>query len=104
MNTPPVIPGSTTPPPMPGAATPPPIPNVQFMVAVGGQQMGPLDFTQLQQMVTMGQMTVQTYVWRQGMAQWELAGNVPELASLFAAPAPPVPPIPNGGPTPPPLP
>jgi hypothetical protein len=103
MNTPPVIPGSTTPPPMPGAATPP-IPNVQFMVAVGGQQMGPLDLMQLQQMVTMGQMNAQTYVWRQGMAQWELAGNVPELASLFAAPAPPVPPIPNGGPTPPPLP
>ena len=54
---------------------------------------------QLQQMVQMGQFTPQTYVWKQGMAQWELAGNVPELAFLFAAPAPP--PVPGGIPTPP---
>lgn len=69
------------------------------MIAVNGQQTGPYNMQQLQQMVQMGQFTPQTYVWKQGMAQWELAGNVPELASLFAAPAPP--PVPGGIPTPP---
>ena len=79
--------------------TPPPMPTVQYMIAVNGQQTGPYNMQQLQQMVQMGQFTPQTYVWKQGMAQWELAGNVPELASLFAAPAPP--PVPGGIPTPP---
>lgn len=79
--------------------TPPPMPSVQYMVAVNGQQTGPFNMQQLQQMVQTGQLTAQTYVWKQGMAQWELAGNVQELASLFAAPAPP--PVPGGAPTPP---
>jgi hypothetical protein len=33
-------------------------------------------------------LTPQTYVWKQGMANWELAGNVAELTGLFAPPAP----------------
>jgi len=81
-----------TPPPMPGAA------NILYMVSVNGQQFGPFNMQQLQQMVQNGQLTVQTYVWKQGMANWELAGNVQELASLFGAVPPPMPPAP---PTPP---
>ena len=79
--------------------TPPPMPTVQYMIAANGQQTGPYNMQQLQQMVQMGQLTPQTYVWKQGMSQWELAGNVPELASLFAAPTPP--PVPGSIPTPP---
>ena len=79
--------------------TPPPMPNVQYMVAVNGQQTGPFNMQQLQQMTQLGQVTPQTYVWKQGMSQWELAGNVQELAHLFAAPTPP--PVPGGMPTPP---
>ncbi len=80
-------------------AAPPPLPNVQFMVAVNGQQSGPFNMQEMQQMVQAGQLTAQSYVWKQGMPQWELAGNVPELASLFAVQTPP--PIPGGIPTPP---
>lgn len=79
--------------------TPPPMPEVQYMIATNGQQSGPFTMLQLRQLVQTGQLTPQTYVWKQGMAQWELAGNVQELASLFAAPAPP--PVPGGVPTPP---
>lgn len=79
--------------------TPPPMPQIQYMIAVNGQQTGPFNMQQLQQMAQMGQLTSQTYVWKQGMPQWELAGNVQELASLFAAPTPP--PVPGGMPTPP---
>ena len=78
--------------------TPPPMPNVQYMLAVNGQQTGPFEMQQLQQMAQSGQLTKNTYVWKQGMAQWELAGNVAELASLFA---PACPPPPQGMPTPP---
>ena len=81
-----------TPPPMPGTA------NVSYMVTANGQQFGPFNMPQLQQMVQNGQLTAQTYVWKQGMPNWELAGNVPELASLFGTVPPPTPPAP---PTPP---
>ena len=73
---------------------PPPMPNVSWMVAVNGQQSGPFTIQQMQQLAQQGQINPQTYVWRQGMAGWEFISNVPELASLFAAPTPP--PMPGG--------
>ena len=72
-----------TPPPMP--------PQVQYTLNINGQNMGPYNMQQLQQMVQNGQLTAQTYVWKQGMAQWELSGNVQELAILFGAVPPPPP-------------
>ena len=74
--------------------TPPPMPNVQYHVSVNGMQMGPFNMQQLQQMAQSGQLTPQTYVWKQGMANWDFVCNVPELASLFAAPGTPPPPPP----------
>lgn len=74
--------------------TPPPMPNVQYHVSANGQQMGPFNMQQLQQMAQSGQLTPQTYVWKQGMANWDFACNVSELASLFAAPGTPPPPPP----------
>lgn len=68
--------------------TPPPMPNVQYHVSVNGAQAGPFNMQQLQQMVQGGQLTPQTYVWKQGMQNWEFAGNVAELSILFAPPAP----------------
>lgn len=68
--------------------TPPPMPNVQYHVSVNGSQAGPFNMQQLQQLAQNGQLTPQTYVWKQGMANWEFAGNVPELAGLFAPPPP----------------
>ena len=62
--------------------------------SMNGQQAGPFNMNQLQQMVQQGQLTPQTYVWKQGMAGWELASNVPELGSLFQSTATPPPPPP----------
>ena len=73
-------------PPMPGAQ-----PQVQYMVGVNGQQVGPCNWSQLQQLVQQGQLTQQTYVWKQGMANWEFAGQVQELQPLFMNAAPPMP-------------
>lgn len=68
---------------------PMPAPNydagpISFMVSVNGQEAGPFTIAQLQQFVATGEFTPQVYVWTDGMPQWELAGNVPELASLFS--------------------
>ena len=74
--------------------TPPPPPSVQYNISVNGQQSGPFGWEQLKQMVESGQITKGTHVWKQGMAGWELASDVEELASLFGAVPPPPPPAP----------
>ena len=81
-------------PPMPGGApVPPPMPSaVQYMVAINGQQYGPYNMQQMQQMAQSGQINASVLVWAQGMPQWMAVGNVPELASLFAQTPPPMPP------------
>jgi membrane protease subunit (stomatin/prohibitin family) len=76
-----------------GGAAPPPIPAAAgFHVAVNGQQTGPFDLAALQQQAASGGLTRASLVWRAGMAQWAKAGEVPELAPLFANVPPPVPP------------
>lgn len=73
---------------------PPAPPTISFMIANNGQQSGPYTIPQIQQFIAAGQVTRQTYVWKQGMANWAFAETVPELAGLFAPTPPPVPPIP----------
>ena len=76
-------------PAMGGMQVPPPMPTaVQYMVAVNGQQYGPYNIQQLKQMVQTGQLTQQTYVWKQGMAAWDIAGNQSDLVVLFAPSTP----------------
>ena len=72
--------------------TPPPPPTIAYSVSINGQTAGPFNLQQLQQMVENGQLTPNTHVWKQGMAGWEIAGNVQELGNLFGAVPPPPPP------------
>ncbi|PID56308.1 antifreeze protein [candidate division KSB3 bacterium] len=83
--------GGQTPSP---EAVPPPLPTEsQYHVAFGGQSSGPFPLSTLTQKVQSGQLTHETLVWKDGMAQWAKAGDVPELASLFSAVPPPLPPV-----------
>lgn len=80
--------------PAAGAAAPPPIPGVvAFHVAIDGKQAGPFDLAALQRQAASGQLTRSSLVWKAGMAQWAAAGDVAELASLFASVPPPIPPV-----------
>lgn len=79
-------------PQMPGMGAA--IPQVQYYIGINGQQYGPCDWNKLQQLVQQGQITLQSYVWKNGMAQWEFAGNVAELAPLFQGTAPQMPGMP----------
>lgn len=81
-----VTPGNTQPygaPPLPTGG--------QFFAAIGGAQAGPFDLAGLQSQVAGGKLTRTTLVWKQGMAGWTAAADVPELASLFAHLPPPLP-------------
>ena len=79
-------------PQMPGMGAA--IPQVQYYIGINGQQYGPCDWNKLQQLVQQDQLTQQSYVWKNGMAQWEFAGNVAELAPLFQGIAPQMPGMP----------
>lgn len=79
-------------PQMPGMCAS--VPQVQYYIGINGQQYGPCDWNKLQQLVQQGQLTQQSYVWKNGMAQWEFAGNVTELAPLFQGTAPQMPGMP----------
>lgn len=80
--------------------TPPPPPVTQYLLSVNGQQAGPFNMQQLQQMVMNGQLQSNTFVWKQGMQNWMEAGQVMELQSLFNAMPPPPPPMPMPPPMP----
>lgn len=90
--------GAPTMPGMPGMKSAmPQTPQVSYMVGVNGQQAGPFNWQQLQQLAQQGQLTRQTYVWTEGMAQWAFAGEVAELSPLFAGAMPSMPGMPPMG-------
>lgn len=68
--------------------TPPPIPSVSFFVAKEGQQTGPFDVNTLRTMITSGDLTPDSLVWKQGMSEWQKAGSQSELSGLFPPPIP----------------
>jgi membrane protease subunit (stomatin/prohibitin family) len=92
MTPPPFAPAPPAPPP-----PPPPPPQAQYSLSIEGQTLGPYPLAQLAELVRSGQLTRTTYVWKPGMAGWEAAGAVGELAPVFgpAAPPPPASPPPS---------
>lgn len=82
-----------TPPP---PAVPAPHETMSVMVAVNGQTYGPYERATLLNMIADGSLTPQTYVFINGMVNWQPAQAVPQVAALFhlGAPAPAAPPVP----------
>ena len=72
------------------AAVPPPIPTISYYVAINGQAQGAFPLEVLKQMQQNGQLTKETLVWKQGMANWEKAETRADLKELFVE----IPPIP----------
>jgi hypothetical protein len=66
-----------------------------FYVARGGQQTGPFPLAEVRRQVEAGEVSADNLVWSQGMAGWTAAGQVADLAALFAATPPPLPPGPS---------
>ena len=80
----PTAPAPAGPPPLPGAAS--------WFVGVGGVQQGPYATGALSGLVGAGTLTRETLVWKDGMAGWLPAAQVPEVGGLFGAVPPPLPP------------
>lgn len=77
--------------PVQNGMTPPPVPGVTYYVVVNGQATGPYDLSTLKQMITTGQFTSESLVWKAGMSEWVKAGIVDDIKRLF----PDMPPIPK---------
>jgi membrane protease subunit (stomatin/prohibitin family) len=75
-------------------SVPPPPPGGAWHVTLGGNTMGPFSATQVVEGIARGDVTIGTLVWTAGMAGWQPAGEVPQLAGYFRATPPPSPPPP----------
>lgn len=76
----------------PPVGAPPPVPQTQIWVVLNGAQSGPHEAAAVQALIGSGQVTRDTLVWMNGMANWVAASEVPTVAALFGAVPPPLPP------------
>lgn len=76
------------PPPVPAAAAQ----SVRYYVVQKGERTGPFEASSLQGLAESGALTRETLVWRAGLADWQKAGDLAEVASLIASMPPPLPP------------
>lgn len=64
--------------------------NIYFAV-MNGKQSGPYSLTELSRLIAEKKIVKETYIWKPGMAQWELAENIAEVLQLVAITPPPLP-------------
>jgi membrane protease subunit (stomatin/prohibitin family) len=74
-----------------GTPMPPPAPP-SWHIVENGQSVGPFAPGQLVEAASQGRLRPDTLVWMAGMAAWQAAAQVPQLAGLFAPQPPPPPP------------
>ena len=73
-----------------GKAMPTNADNIYFAV-IEGKQSGPYSLIEVSRFIAEKKIVKETYIWKPGMAQWELAENVPEVLHLVAITPPPIP-------------
>lgn len=54
---------------------------VKYCISINGQTVGP---SEPEQLISQYGLTMNSYVWNESMPNWQLAGTVPELATLLA--------------------
>lgn len=83
---------------------PPPPPTFSFYALIDNKQYGPYDKIQFKRLVDNDMVNRNTLVWKEGMAQWQAAKEVPEMEEFFPnnnQTPPPIPPSSMGPPPPP---
>ena len=62
-----------------------------YYAVIDGKQEGPYSITELSRLIADKKIVKETYIWKPGMKEWELAGNVDEVLRLVALTPPPIP-------------
>lgn len=79
----------TVPPPPPGGQNP----KIALYAFINGQQLGPKNYDECEKMVQAKELTPDTQVWMEGLANWTPANQVEVLKPLFVVKTPPKPPV-----------
>ena len=58
-----------------------------WYIVVDGVQKGPLSPIELSQLFAKGSVGLDSYVWKEGFDDWKVAGDVPDLATVFGGAA-----------------
>jgi hypothetical protein len=61
-----------------------------YFVAINGQQVGPLNDTELSQLISQKKVTKDTLAWMPGMTGWKPIEQVPAILKLVALTPPPL--------------
>lgn len=62
-----------------------------YFAVIEGKQSGPYSLTELSRLIAEKKIVKETYIWKPGMPQWELAENISEVLQLVAITPPPIP-------------
>ncbi|MBS5111324.1 MAG: DUF4339 domain-containing protein [Coprobacillus cateniformis] len=62
-----------------------------YYAVIDGKQKGPYSITELSRLIAEKKIVKETYIWKPGMKQWDLAQNISEVLSLVALTPPPLP-------------
>lgn len=65
----------------------------RWFAVINRERMGPMTAQQVRDRFSRGEITLRTYVWRQGMEKWERLHRVPELGEASEAPKETLPPV-----------
>lgn len=62
-----------------------------YYAAIDGKESGPYSATEIARLAGEKRISRETYIWKPGMVNWDLAENVPEVIQLIAIAPPPLP-------------
>jgi hypothetical protein len=66
-------------------------PTSTYFLHVNGKQEGPFPLAKVQEKISSGDVAATTPIWRDGLAAWAVAGELPEFRSSFPPPFAPAP-------------
>ena len=76
---------------VPGAMNAMSPPSSDYYAVVNGDRIGPLTNGEMLKLVEKKSINRHTYMWKPGMANWEIAEQLPEVLKLVALLPPPIP-------------
>ena len=65
------------------------VPPVSYHVMLENQQVGPISEQELSRLISERKISKETYIWKIGMLNWEVAEKLPEVLKLVALAPPP---------------
>ena len=66
-----------------------PPPQALYYAVLNGKQVGPLSEAELCKLILDRQITLETYIWKPGMSNWQTAEKMPDVLKLVALSPPP---------------